>query len=250
MPKAFPDCETRDASTPRNVKLGKCIGAGQDVFMTVEPRAVEAPCRRLTGDTKLLESQFLHDAAASVVAVEVPDADRLGAKAAERVTNCGVGSLRGHALSGIFPRHPITGLIDVRLISRIQRGSDDEISVNPMESGQCDTCLTLEFHRPSNGVFQRLPRPLVLERPSHPKLQTFQASSLAAWIASKSSRVGGRKTRCGVTMGIKWRIERLNCNGRCLGAGMATAVLTEFGKFEPIVAPALRPEGGVKLGSR
>ena len=51
-------------------------------------------------------------------------------------------------------------------------------------------------------------------------------------------------------MGIKWRIERLNCNGRCLGAGMATAVLTEFGKFEPIVAPALRPEGGVKLGSR
>jgi hypothetical protein len=32
-------------------------------------------------------------------------------------------------------------------------------------------------------------------------------------------------------MGIKWRIERLNCNGSCLGAGMATAVLlTEFGK--------------------
>jgi len=24
-------------------------------------------------------------------------------------------------------------------------------------------------------------------------------------------------------MGIKWRIERLNCNGSCLGVGMATA---------------------------
>jgi hypothetical protein len=40
-----------------------------------------------------------------------------------------------------------------------------------MESGQCDTGLTLEVHRPSNGVFQRLPRSLVVERPSHPKLQ-------------------------------------------------------------------------------
>src|ERR1700693_6091848 len=66
-----------EASTPRNVKFGKYVGAGQDVFMTVKLRAVEAPCRRLTCDAKLLESQFLHDAAASVVTVEVPDADRL-----------------------------------------------------------------------------------------------------------------------------------------------------------------------------
>ena len=93
--------ETREASTPRNVKFGKYIGASQDVFMTVKLRAVEAPCRRLTGDAKLLESQFLHDAAASVVTVEVPDADRLRAKAAERVTNSGVCRLRRHALSGI-----------------------------------------------------------------------------------------------------------------------------------------------------
>jgi hypothetical protein len=77
----------REASTPGNVKLGKYIGAGQDVFMTVKLRAVEAPRRRLTGDAKLLESQFLYDAAASVVAVEVPDADRPCAEVAERVTN-------------------------------------------------------------------------------------------------------------------------------------------------------------------
>jgi hypothetical protein len=73
--------------------------------------------------------------------------------------------------SGVFPRHPITGLIDVCLIGEIQGGSDDEIPVDPVESGQCDTCLTLKVHRPSNGVFQRLPRSLVVEGPSHPKLQ-------------------------------------------------------------------------------
>jgi len=40
-----------------------------------------------------------------------------------------------------------------------------------VESGQCDTCLTLKVHHPSNGLFQRLPRLLVVERPSHPELQ-------------------------------------------------------------------------------
>ena len=41
------------------------------------------------------------------------------------------------------------------------------------------------------------------------------ASSLAVWIESKSPSVGGRKIRRGVTIGIKWRIERLrwNCSG-------------------------------------
>jgi hypothetical protein len=38
---------------------------------------------------------------------------------------------------------------------------------------------------------------------------------LAVWIESKSPSVGGRKIRRGVTIGIKWRIERLpwNCSG-------------------------------------
>jgi hypothetical protein len=36
--------------------------------MTVKLGAVEAPCRRLTRDAKLLESQFLHDAKARSVA--------------------------------------------------------------------------------------------------------------------------------------------------------------------------------------
>src|SRR6266487_6895963 len=107
--------------------------------MAVKLRAVETPCRRLTGDAKFLESQFLHDAAASVVSVEVADADRLRAKAAERVTNSSVCRLRRHALPGIFPRHPITGLIDVCLIREVQCGSDDEITVGPVESGQCDS---------------------------------------------------------------------------------------------------------------
>jgi len=82
--------------------------------MTVKLRAVEGPCRRLTGDAKLLESQLLHDAAAGVVTVEVPDADRPRAQAAARVTNSGVGRLRRHALSGVFPRHPITGPITTK----------------------------------------------------------------------------------------------------------------------------------------
>jgi hypothetical protein len=47
--------------------------------------------------------------------------------------------------------------------------------------------------------------------------------ALLTWIASKSSRSGGRKIRRGVAMGIKSRIERLNCNGGCLGVGIATA---------------------------
>ena len=61
--------------------------------MTVKLGAVEAPCRRLTGDANLLESQFLHDAAAGVVTVEVPDANRLRAKVAERVTNSALRTL-------------------------------------------------------------------------------------------------------------------------------------------------------------
>jgi hypothetical protein len=68
----FLDCAAREASTPRNVKFGKYIGAGQDVFMTIKLRAVEAPGRRLTSDDKLLESQFLHDAAAKRVCVASP----------------------------------------------------------------------------------------------------------------------------------------------------------------------------------
>ena len=43
------------------------------------------------------------------------------------------------------------------------------------------------------------------------------ASSLAVWIESKSPSVGGRKIRRGVTIGIKWRIERLSWN--CRGPG-------------------------------
>jgi hypothetical protein len=109
-------------------------------FMTVKLGTVEAAYRRLTVDAKLLESQFLHDTAARVVTVEVPHADRLRAKVAERVTNSGVCRLRRHALAGVFSRSPITGLIDVCLVGEIQCGSDDEISVDPMESGQSDTC--------------------------------------------------------------------------------------------------------------
>src|SRR5579864_4161464 len=47
------------------------------------------------------------------------------------------------------------------------------------------------------------------------RCKSGHASSLAVWIESKSSSVGGRKIRRGVTMGIKWRIERLrwNCSG-------------------------------------
>src|SRR5579862_5766825 len=47
------------------------------------------------------------------------------------------------------------------------------------------------------------------------RCKSGHASSLAVWIESKSASVGGRKIRRGVTIGIKWRIERLrwNCSG-------------------------------------
>ena len=37
-------------SAPRDVKLGKCIGVRQYVFMTIERRAVQATCRRFLSD--------------------------------------------------------------------------------------------------------------------------------------------------------------------------------------------------------
>ena len=136
---------------------GSASGARQDVFMTVELHAVEATCRSLMGNAYLLESQFLYDAPARLVSVEVPDADCLRAKMAERVTNSCVCSLRSHALPCVPRRHPVSSLVDVWHIGKIQCGSDDEIPVEPMESSQCDSCLTLVIHRSSNGVLQRLP---------------------------------------------------------------------------------------------
>src|SRR6266478_2589112 len=108
-----------------------------------------------------MESQFLYDAPARLVSVEVADADCLRTKVAERVTNSCVCRLRRHALSGVFGRHPVSGLIDVWLTGNIQRGSDDEIPVDPVESGQCDSCLTLVIHRsgtvPESSSFGRTP---------------------------------------------------------------------------------------------
>src|SRR5580700_5193727 len=134
--------------------------------MTVELYAVDATCRSLMGNAYLL-----YDAPARLVSVEVPDADCFRAKMAERVTNSCVCRLRSHALSGILRRHPVSSLVDVWLIGKIQCSSDDEIAVGPMESSQCDSCLTLVIHRSSNRVFHRLPRPLIVEGPGHPTLQ-------------------------------------------------------------------------------
>src|SRR6478609_3953037 len=156
-PTAMGCCTHAAASTPGDVKFGKCIGSRQGVLMTVELRAVETTCRSLTGNAYLLESQFLHDAPARLVSLEVPDADCLRAKVAEGVTNSCVCGLRSHTLSGVFRCHPISSFIDVWLIGNIQCGSNDEVPVEPMESGQCDSCLTLVIHRSSNRVFHRLP---------------------------------------------------------------------------------------------
>src|SRR5580704_16069681 len=49
------------------------------------------------------------------------------------------------------------------------------------------------------------------------RCKSGHASSLAVWIESKSPSVGGRKISRGVTIGIKWRIERLSWN--CSGPG-------------------------------
>src|SRR5580700_1084948 len=62
------------------------------------------------------------------------------------------------------------------------------------------------------------------------RCKSGHASSLAVWIESKSPRVGGRKTRRGVTMGIKWRIERLRCN--CSGLMKAEMVFARAQRQE------------------
>jgi hypothetical protein len=114
---------------------------------------------------------ILRDASARLVSVEVPDTDCLRAKVAERVPNSCVCRLRRHALSGVFRRHPVSCLIHFLLIGKIQCGSGNEIPVDPMESGQCDSCLILVIHRSPNRIFHRLPRQLVVESPTHPTLQ-------------------------------------------------------------------------------
>src|SRR5215475_4158307 len=125
--------------------------------MTVEFLAVEATRRGLMGNAYLLEFQLLHDAPARLVSVEVPDGDCLRAKVAESIANSCVCCLRSHALSRVCRRHPVSCLINVWLIGKIQGGSDDEIPVKPMESRQCDSSLILVIHRSSNRVFHRLP---------------------------------------------------------------------------------------------
>src|SRR5271169_1764262 len=139
--------------------------------MPIELCAVEATCRGIMGNSQLLESQFLHDAPARLVSVEVPNTDCLRAKVAERVPNSCVCRLRRHALSGVFSCHPVSCLIHVLLVGKIQCGSDDEIPVDAMESGQCDSCLILVIHGSPDRIFHRLPWQLVVESPTHPTLQ-------------------------------------------------------------------------------
>jgi hypothetical protein len=85
--------------------------------VTVKRGAVEATCRRLMGNPKLLKFQFRHNAAAGSVSVEVPNTDRFRAKVSKGVTNSGVRRLRRHALSGVFRHQPKSGLIDVWLLN-------------------------------------------------------------------------------------------------------------------------------------
>ena len=122
---------------------------------------------------------------------------------------------------------------------------DDEIPVDPMESGQRDTCLTLEVHRPSNGVFQRLPRSLVVERPSHPKLQIIPGIFLGGLDSIQIVKNRRTQDQARRHDGHKWRIERLNCNGTCLGVGMATARAqpTQFAKIAESRAALPIPRG-------
>jgi hypothetical protein len=139
--------------------------------MTIEFRAIEATCRRFIFNALPSGIPISPRCAGWAVAVEVADADCLRAKVAERVPNSCVCRLRRHALSGVFRRHPVPCLIDVLLMGKIQCGSNDEIPVDPMESGQCDSCLILVIHHSPNRIFHRMPRPLVVEGPGHPTLQ-------------------------------------------------------------------------------
>src|SRR5689334_2793463 len=102
---------------------------------------------------------------------EVPDTNCSCAKVAESIANCCIDGLCRHALPGVLRRDPVSRFINVLLIRAVQCGSDDEIPVDSMETGQCDSDLILVIHHSPNRVFQRLPRPLVVEGPGHPTLQ-------------------------------------------------------------------------------
>src|ERR1700679_1378488 len=139
--------------------------------MTIDLRAVETTYRCIMGNAQFLESQFLHDAAARLVAVEEYDADCPRTKVPERVPDSCVCGLCRHAPSGVLRRCPVSCLIDILLVGEVQCGSNNKIPVDPMESGQSDSCLILVVHHAANRIFHRFPRPLVVEGPSHPKLQ-------------------------------------------------------------------------------
>src|ERR1700722_413110 len=140
--------------------------------MTIELRAVETTYRCIMGNAEFLESQFLPDAAARLVSVEESDTDCLRTKVPERVPDSCVCRLCRHAPSGVLRRCPVSCLIDILLVGKVQRGSNNKIPVDPMESRQSDSCLILVVHHAANRIFHRLPRPLVVEGPSHPKLQS------------------------------------------------------------------------------
>src|SRR4029077_10523763 len=87
------------------------------------------------------------------------------------------------------------------------------------------------------------------------RCKSGHASSLAVWIESKSSRVGGRKIRRGVTIGIKWRMERLRWN--CSGLGKTKMVLRvrttarrqlEIDPYSLNSTLPVRPRGHLKTG--
>ena len=67
----------------------------------------------------------------------------------------------------------VADIDSVRMLIYIRhgkKGRDRDVPLSP-KLPETSTCLTLEIHRSANGVFQRLPCSLVIERPSHPELQ-------------------------------------------------------------------------------
>src|SRR5271170_5823270 len=117
--------------------------------MTIELRAVETTYRCMMGNAQFLESQFLHDAAAGLVAVEESDSDCPCTKVPERVPDSCVCRLCRHAPPGVLRRCPVSCLIDILLVGEVQCGSNNKILVDPMESGQ--RRFLLDTGSPSRG---------------------------------------------------------------------------------------------------
>jgi len=94
--------------------------------------------------------------------------------------------------------------------SRITGEATNGAPSNDTVRWEAISVVILVIHHLPNRIFHRMPRLLVVEGPGHPTLQIGPR-----FLLGGLDRIQIAKRWRGVTIGIKWRIERLrwNCSG-------------------------------------